>query len=147
MEERASRLSSAFGELLKRHLASTKKDIAEKMGASAPNVSSAFSGDPRVLTDRFLSRFNAAYGNIFSLDWLLTGEGEMLATPVHQVSYGDKSPNLNGKGNSVNFGCEDFKLFIEELAAQRRLAERALDLIEKRDTQLDRLIAVLENQK
>ena len=50
------------------------------MGASAPNVSSAFNGDSRVLTDRFLFRFNAAYDNIFSLDWLLTGEGEMLNT-------------------------------------------------------------------
>lgn len=78
MSDRANRLRSAFGELLKRNLALTQKDIAEKMGASASNVSSAFGGDPRVLTNRFLSRFNAAYGNIFSLEWLLNGDGEML---------------------------------------------------------------------
>ncbi len=147
MTDRAERLRSAYGELLKRNLASTKKDIAEKMGASAPNVSSAFGGDPKVLTDRFLSRFNAAFGNIFSLDWLLSGEGEMLPIPVQQISYGDKSPNLNGKGNTVSFGCEDFKVFIDELAAQRRLAERTFDLLERRDAQIDRLISLLENQK
>lgn len=48
------------------------------MGASATNVSSAFNGDSRVLTNRFISRFNAAFDNLFNLGWLLTGEGEML---------------------------------------------------------------------
>lgn len=133
MEEKASRLQSAFGELLKRKLASTKKDIAEKMGASAPNVSSAFSGDPRVLTDRFLSRFNAAYGNIFSMDWLLNGKGEMLAdASVVQTSYGDHSPNLNGNGNTLTDSSSIQRAFdtidkaLEEIAAQRRLVEQSL---------------------
>lgn len=85
MKERASRLQSAFGELVKRKLVSTKKDVALKMGASAPNVSSAFNGDSRVLTDRFLTRFNNAFDNIFSLQWLLTGEGEMLKNSDQSV--------------------------------------------------------------
>ena len=147
MEERASRLQSADGELLKRKLASTKKDIAEKMGASAPNVSSAFNGDPRVLTDRFLSRFNAAFDNLFNLDWLLTGDGEMLKdTIVQQTSYGDHSPNVNGDGNHFG-GCASLDRSLDEIAEQRKLLERALALLEKRDAQIDRLISLLENQK
>lgn len=147
MKERASRLQSAFGELLKRKLASTKKDIAEKMGASAPNVSSAFNGDPRVLTDRFLSRFNAAFDNMFNLDWLLTGDGEMLKdTIVQQTSYGDHSPNVNGDGNHFG-GCASIDRSLDEIAEQRKLLERALALLEKRDAQIDRLISLLENQK
>ena len=147
MEERASRLQSAYGELLKRKLASTKKDIAEKMGASAPNVSSAFNGDPRVLTDRFLSRFNAAFDNLFNLDWLLTGDGEMLKdTIVQQTSYGDHSPNVNGDGNHFG-GCASLDRSLEEIAEQRKLLERALALLEKRDAQIDRLISLLESQK
>lgn len=152
MEEKASRLQSAYGELLKRKLASTKKDIAERMGASAPNVSSAFNGDPRVLTDRFLSRFNAAYGNIFSMDWLLNGKGEMLEGSVVQTSYGDHSPNLNGNGNSISDSASLERAFdtidkaLEEIAAQRKLVERSLALLEKRDAQLDRLIELLQTQ-
>ena len=42
-----------------------------------------------------------------SYSWLVRGEGEMLKTGVQQISYGDMSPNLNGKGNSVNFVTED----------------------------------------
>lgn len=146
MEEKASRLQSAFGELLKRKLASTKKDIAEKMGASAPNVSSAFSGDPRVLTDRFLSRFNAAYGNIFSMEWLLNGKGEMLTDgSVVQTSYGDHSPNLNGTGNSVADSASLDRAFdtidkaLAEIAAQRLLVEKAM-------AQNATLISILQSQ-
>lgn len=147
MKERASRLQSAYGELLKRKLASTKKDIAEKMGASAPNVSSAFKGDPRVLTDRFLSRFNAAFDNLFNLDWLLTGDGEMLKdTIVQQTSYGDHSPNVNGDGNHFG-GCASIDRSFDEIAEQRKLLERALAMLEKRDAQIDRLITLLETQK
>lgn len=146
MEERASRLQSAYGELLKRKLASTKKDIAEKMGASAPNVSSAFNGDPRVLTDRFLSRFNAAFDNLFNLDWLLTGDGEMLKDAiVQQTSYGDHSPNVNGDGNHFG-GGDSLDRSLDEIAEQRKLLERALALLEKRDAQIDRLISLLELQ-
>lgn len=78
MTTKESRLQSAYGELLKRNLVSTKKEIAKKMHATAPNVSSAFKGDPKVLTDNFLVRFNSAFGNIFDLDWLMTGKGSML---------------------------------------------------------------------
>lgn len=146
MDKKASRLQSAYGELLKRKLASTKKDIAEKMGASAPNVSSAFNGDPRVLTDRFLSRFNAAYDNIFNLEWLLRGEGEMLKeTIVHQTSYGNHSPNVNGDGNHFG-GCASLDRSFKEIAEQRKLLERALAMLEKRDAQIDRLLSLLENK-
>lgn len=147
MKEKASRLQSAYGELVKRKLASTKKDIAEKMGSTPPNVSSAFNGDPRVLTDRFISRFNSAYDNLFSLEWLLTGKGEMLnESVVQQTSYGNNSPNVNGNRNNVN-GTADFSRFLDELSAQRSLVERTLALLEKRDSQVDRLLTLLENQK
>ncbi len=160
MKERASRLQSAYGELVKRKLASTKKDIAEKMGASAPNVSSAFNGDPRVLTDRFLSRFNAAYDNLFSLEWLMTGEGEMLKPSVQQTSYGDHSPNVNGNGNSVGFNATIDRAFasidkslahneamlktldaaLSEIASQRELVEHSM-------AQTAMLIQLLQNKK
>ena len=46
------------------------------MGASESNVSSVFKGVEKVLTDNFLNRFARTYG--ISLDWLLTGQGEMI---------------------------------------------------------------------
>lgn len=103
MEERASRLQTAYGELLKRKLVSTKKDIAIKMGASAPNVSSAFNGDGRVLTMRFLQRFNAAFDNLFNLDWLINGRGEMLNSSNEDLDqeYIEELTERNGKVNII----------------------------------------------
>lgn len=80
-----------------------------------------------------------------SYEWLVRGEGDMLRSSVKQTSNGDYSPNVNGSGNSVNSSAAVDR-FLEELSAQRKLAERTLDLLEKRDTQLDRLITIIENQ-
>lgn len=75
---KTDRINQAYNYLLDCGLAHKKKDIADKMGATAPNVSSALNGKASVLTDKFLLRFNSAFGNIFNDAWLLTGEGEML---------------------------------------------------------------------
>lgn len=80
-----------------------------------------------------------------SYEWLVRGEGDMLKASVKQTSTGDYSPNVNGSGNSVNSSAVVDR-FLEELSAQRKLAERTLDLLEKRDSQLDRLITIIENQ-
>ena len=79
MEER---INQAFSYLMGEGIVHTKKEIAEKMGASAPNVSSASKGKKYALTKSFLIRFNAAFDNIFNKDWLLTGKGEMLASSI-----------------------------------------------------------------
>ncbi len=76
--ERADRLRQAFNYIKSIGLAHSQKDVATAMGATPPNVSSALKGDEKVLTDKFLIRFNSAYNNLFVEGWLLTGEGEML---------------------------------------------------------------------
>ena len=85
------------------------------MGASESNVSSAFKGVEKVLTDNFLNRFAITYG--ISLDWLLTGQGEMIikkeasdnpirgnVTRIGNISGVTNSPtsvNNNGGGESA----------------------------------------------
>ena len=80
------RLNEAYNYLRQIGLAHTQKDVAEKMQSTPPNVSSAMKGVEAVLTDSFLRRFNAAFGNVFSLDWLMTGNGEMLADSKNLVT-------------------------------------------------------------
>lgn len=73
------RFNDAFNYLKENGLAHTQKDVAETMGSTSPNVSSALKGIESVLTDNFLRRFDEAYKNIFNIDWLLSGDGDMLA--------------------------------------------------------------------
>ena len=65
--ERKDRLKMAFEYLKSRGFAHTQIDVATKLGASRSNVSSAFNGDPKCLTDKFLQRFNSAFGSPFNL--------------------------------------------------------------------------------
>lgn len=97
---RSDRLRESFEYLRSNGMVHTQKDLAERMGATRPNVSSAFKGDPKVLTDRFLRRFNDAFGNIFNIDWLLTGFGDMLAPSVHQRNTGGSNIQNTGSNNT-----------------------------------------------
>ena len=75
---RAERLNEAFNYLRFKGLVKTQKDLAEAIGATAPNVSSALKGDEKFLTDSFIARFAETFEEISS-HWLSTGEGDMLA--------------------------------------------------------------------
>ena len=75
--ERKERLRKAIDYLRMNGVISSDKEVASRMHADPSNVSRAVSTSP---TDKFLRRFNAAFGEIFSIDWLMTEEGEMLKT-------------------------------------------------------------------
>ena len=158
MEER---INQAFSYLMGEGIVHTKKEIAEKMGASAPNVSSASKGKKYALTKSFLIRFNAAFDNIFNKDWLLTGKGEMLASSISITNspVGDNSTQIAGNANHVNSSstldkaidelsemrkllaeaiqnnkeqaCESHKLLVEAIRNNKELSDRFLSIIEK----------------
>lgn len=94
------RFKSAFDYLRSIGAIHTQKDLADKIGASRSNVCSALKGVEKVLTDRFLIRFNAAFSEKFNTDWLLTGKGEMLASS--QPSTTIASNNTSGDNASGN---------------------------------------------
>lgn len=93
MMEKKERFNKAFAYLKFKGIISKQKDLADLMGSSEATVSLALKGNPAALTTRFLRRFNTVAKNIFSLDWLLTGEGEMLAPPPMAASV-SVSPEL-----------------------------------------------------
>lgn len=67
------RLNEAFIILRDKGAVSTQKDIADAMSTYPSNISRAFKGDKKYLTQAFLIRFNHAFGDIFNQSWL---EGE-----------------------------------------------------------------------
>lgn len=72
--------------------------------------------------------------------WLLTGEGDMIRTPA-QVTHGDYSPAVSGRGNAVTLPPSgDLSRALDEIAAQRRLTERA-------QLQIDRLLSIIEHMQ
>lgn len=80
------RLQKAVSYLRYNNIIDKDKDVAAKMGADASTVSHALKGNEKSLTDRFLRRFNEAFDEVFNIDWLLTGEGEMLKDASEQAA-------------------------------------------------------------
>lgn len=124
---RKERFKQAFQYLKNNGIIHTQRDVSRNMNATPPNVSRAIQGDEKYLTDNFLRRFNIAFGGLFNEEWLIDGEGEMLSSPP----IPDRD-TPNGNDSTVN------KL-IDELTAQRRMTEKALE-------QNDRLITLLEKE-
>lgn len=68
-----------------------QKDFADKIGVSNTNLSSAIRGSEKYLSDAFFRKVVIAYPE-FSLDWFLTGSGDMIVsqlpsnTPTENIS-------------------------------------------------------------
>jgi hypothetical protein len=126
--EKKERFNKAFAYLKFKGIISKQKDLADLMGSSEATVSLALKGDPAALTARFLRRFNTAADNVFSLDWLLTGEGEMLA-PQPMAGSVSVSPDLlerlYAELHSLRQEVADLR---QEVAALRPVADHFIDV-------------------
>jgi len=100
------------------------------MSASRANVSSAFGGNDRCLTNKFLLRFNNAFGNRFNDDWLLYGEGNMLRKTT--VTQTGNNNNRQGNGNTYN---------------NTATLDKALDSVVKSQEQIDRPLIIIEQMQ
>lgn len=76
--ERHERLQQMYDYALNKGLCVNKGNFANLIGMANTNLSKALQGKKGFISDGVLIRANAAMDNIFNLDWLLTGEGEML---------------------------------------------------------------------
>lgn len=96
------------------------------MKASRSNISSALAGRETVLTDKFLQRFAASYPSVFNLEWLLTGEGDMLQAP--QMA----------QDGFLQVMANDTKLYTQE--SRDGQISRLLDMIDERDAKIEALL-------
>lgn len=137
------RLKAIFDYLRENKIVRNQQDFVERIGSDKSTVSQILNGHisiPSILFGKIVAAFPQ-----FNEDWLRSEKGSMLKPSVHQTSFGDHSPNVNGDRNHVG-RCASLDRSFDEIAEQRKLLERAFALLEKRDAQLDRMIALLELQ-
>jgi hypothetical protein len=78
MKMRIERLNKAYEHVRSLALVHTKKDFAAAIGFDKTNLSSAFKGVERYLTDGLFKKICDKYPDIFNVEYFLTGKGEML---------------------------------------------------------------------
>ena len=90
-----NRFQIVYDFLRSQGLIHTQKDLAIKLEPSPPNISRAFNGDEDYLTDNLFIRLNETFNNIFNLNWLLTGEGNMMADNSNRLADNSESQDIH----------------------------------------------------
>lgn len=139
--ERKERLQKVYDYLLFTGRVHRKKDLAAAIGKKATTLSKAFSGDKKALTDMLFKQIAAKYKPIFSLEWLLTGEGDML----NEVAE-SKAPNpYNIDSDPEQSGAD---LLIDMFKSARSEKEKAKEIFDSAEKARKESEAIKdENQK
>lgn len=87
------------------------------------------------VSDDVLNRIHILYPEL-NTKWLLTGDGEML-NPTHGITQHQNGGSNNSQ--TITVGQSDVSKFLDEIAAQRRMTEKAQE-------QIDRLLTLLEKR-
>ena len=133
---RADRLKEVYEYVRKRFPIHTQYDFAERLKYNRAYISSAMHGNEKNLTDKLFTNICEAFPGVFNLDYLLTGEGQLL-TIEEEV----KSEDIEKTYNPQQPAMPDYvqRLFDEAV----RMSTRN-ELLER---QCEKLIGELRDSK
>lgn len=134
MIQKVERLQKMYDYARSNNLCKNKATFADLVGFAASNISRAFSGVPRYLTDSLLTRINQAIGCPFSTSWVLYGEGDMFAqsapaAPEQEVSITTSQPVQEVVVSSDSARVRELEYVIE---TQKKL----IDMLERENEDL-----------
>ena len=78
IKTKQERLREVYEHLRQHFGIHTQIDFAKVLGLTRPAISAAMNGNEAYLTDNLFKRICAAYQGVFNLDYLLTGNGQLL---------------------------------------------------------------------
>jgi cell division protein ZapA (FtsZ GTPase activity inhibitor) len=151
---RKERLNEVYEYVRKHFPIHTQVDFAEKLKYHRTYISSAMHGNEKNLTDKLFRNICETFPNVFNLDYLLTGEGELLMKQEQETAPIDKQQDALtyaaiqvGKmmaelSNSIA-SLRDFQKNLEERAANLNYMTKTFN---ERIAELDKLTAALRSQ-
>ena len=152
--ERKERLNEVYEYVRKHFPIHTQVDFAEKLKYHRTYISSAMHGNEKNLTDKLFRNICETFPNVFNLDYLLTGEGELLMKQEQETAPIDKQQDaLTYAAIQVGKMMAELSHSIASLRDfQKNLEERAVSLdymtktLNERIAELDKLTAALRSQ-
>ena len=140
MIERQKRLIEVYDYLRRYFGIHTKTGFAEALEYGRTSMSAALNGDESYLTDKLFRTICEKYPGVFSLDYLLRGEGELLThdedarasiidEDVHQPSITEQAANIIDLYAGLIKEIESLRAQLKsELEALRKERIQAADL-------------------
>jgi hypothetical protein len=110
---------------------SIQKVIAEKMNKNQADISKALSGDEKILTKKFLKRFNESFDSVFDIEWLLAGEGSMLKSTSLHYSNTELGNEIANQKTLIETNAKLVEANTKLLDDNSKLLEKILELTQK----------------
>jgi hypothetical protein len=140
MLDKQKRLNEVYEHLRNYFGIHTKGDFADSIKYARAYISSALNGNEKYLTDKLFRNICDAYPGVFDLNYLLTGEGQLL-TIEEEVKDEDikKTPNPTPAPSAIDY------TFLIEKAVEKATAyaDKTIAVLEKQVADKDREIATL----
>ncbi len=141
MEDRIERIN-----LLIKYLGLTKNSLALNSGLAPSNLNKMLLGEQSI-TDKTLYKICEAYPQI-NIDWLKTGEGEMIIKNPSMSQNGDGGSRQQGTAGhnltQTNNSEKILKEFIEGLKSQNSLTEKAMEQSDRTLKNLEKALTNVE---
>ena len=129
--DRKNRLKEAYKYLQSIGKIHTQKGFADALGKAEGTISRAFNGDEKALTDNLFVQITLAFPGLFNLDYLLTGEGTLLAEQKDDPAipskmqdmidqYKQEIQRLNNTVDNQREIIEDLKMLVNNFKNQYR---------------------------
>lgn len=137
MSNKQKRLQEVYDYLRRWYGIHTQTDFANSMRYSRNAISLALNGNEKYLTDSLFKNICEAYPGVFDLDYLLTGEGQLL-TIEEEVHNEDHERLYNPQP------IDQSSLVNALLAAKDQLIEELKEKYDKMEAEKDARIAELK---
>ena len=134
---RKDRLNEVYEHLRNHFGIHTKTQFAAVLKITQPALSSAMNGNEAYLTDNLFKRICAAYQGVFNLDYLLTGNGQLL-TIREEVTNEEIEKQINPQPTSyVDKYIASLEKQVKDKDDQLADKERTIRLLEQKIEMLE----------
>jgi len=120
---RAQRLNEVYKHLYAHHGIKSQKALADFLHIQRTGLSAAMNGAKANLTDNLFKKICAAYPGVFNLNYLLTGEGDLLTVEEDVKSTELEKANRQMHTQSSATGIDSSSIINAALAAQMESIE------------------------
>ena len=138
--EMQKRLHEVFAHVRKYYDIHTQDDFAQYIGYGRTSISAAMNGNEKYLSANLFRSICDKFPGIFNLDYLLTGEGELLKIEEHlaKVAHDDRTSAIKPEAPTPA---------TEVPAEVQTLLDRALSISRRNEEMVERLVSAASQNK
>ena len=138
--EMQKRLHEVFAHVRKHYDIHTQDDFAQYIGYGRTSISAAMNGNEKYLSANLFRSICDKFPGIFNLDYLLTGEGELLAVEEHvaKVAHDDRTSAIKPESPIPT---------TEVPAEVQTLIDRALSISRRNEEMVERLVSATSQNR